>query len=127
MLRTERLTLATDGLLYFAHWITPAEQPLRFDTRFFAAIAPGEDAVADGREIVDARWQAPREALAAAGRGEISPRNATARYIELFLDAKSAADALDAVRGREIRTIRPRVVMENGVRKVLMPGDSGCW
>jgi 8-oxo-dGTP pyrophosphatase MutT (NUDIX family) len=128
MVRAERLTLATDRLVYFAHWITPEEQPLRFDTRFFAAVAPaGQEAIEDGREIVDVRWLAPREALAAAARGEISLRNATARNIELFLPAKSAADALDAVRGREIRTIRPRVVMTNGVRKVLMPGDTGYW
>ncbi|PYN13458.1 MAG: hypothetical protein DME05_18540, partial [Candidatus Rokuibacteriota bacterium] len=40
MLRAERLTLATDGLVYFAHWITPEIQPLRFDTRFFAAAMP---------------------------------------------------------------------------------------
>ena len=40
MLRAEHLTLATDQLGYFAHWITPEEQPLRFDTRFFVAMAP---------------------------------------------------------------------------------------
>src|SRR5206468_3822499 len=45
MIRAERLTLATDRLVYFAHWITPEEQPLRFDTRFFAAPAPaGQEA-----------------------------------------------------------------------------------
>ncbi|MBI2215681.1 MAG: NUDIX hydrolase [Candidatus Rokubacteria bacterium] len=128
MLRAEQLTLATDALVYFAHWITPEEQPLRFNTRFFAAVTPpGQEPIADGREIVDVRWLAPREALDAAARGEISLRNATARNVELFLEAKSAADALDAVRGREIRTIRPRVIMENGVRRVLMPGDAGYW
>src|SRR5713226_8273309 len=31
MLRAERLTLATDRVVYFAHWITPEEQPIRFD------------------------------------------------------------------------------------------------
>src|SRR5207245_3689944 len=40
MLRAERLTLATDALVYFAHWITPPIQPLRFDTRFFPAAIP---------------------------------------------------------------------------------------
>src|SRR5499427_1993799 len=30
MLRAEKLVLATDRLAYFAHWITPEEQPLRF-------------------------------------------------------------------------------------------------
>lgn len=39
MLSAERLRLATDALVYFAHWITPAVNPLRFDTRFFASAA----------------------------------------------------------------------------------------
>jgi 8-oxo-dGTP pyrophosphatase MutT (NUDIX family) len=33
MLRAEDLTLATDRLTYFAHWITPEEQPLRGSSR----------------------------------------------------------------------------------------------
>src|SRR6185503_15088877 len=45
MLRVEGLTLATDRLTYIAHWITPEEQPLRFDTRFFAAVAPAQEPV----------------------------------------------------------------------------------
>jgi hypothetical protein len=39
--RAEQLRLATDQLVYFAHWITPEERPIRFDTRFFAAPCRG--------------------------------------------------------------------------------------
>src|SRR3989442_5243755 len=75
MVRGERLTLATDRLAYFAHWITPEEDPLRFDTRFFAAQTPaGQAARADLREIVAVRWLTPAEALAARARGEGSLR-----------------------------------------------------
>jgi 8-oxo-dGTP pyrophosphatase MutT (NUDIX family) len=124
MVRAERLTLATERLMYFAHWITPEEQPLRFDTRFFAAaMLPGQEAVADLKEITEVRWLEPPEALAAARRAEISLRNATARNVELFVGATSARDAVERVAGREIRTIRPRVVLENGQRRVLMPDD----
>ncbi len=64
MLRAERLTLATDTLVYFAHWITPEVQPLRFDTRFFAATMPeGQEAIADEREITEVRWLTPGEAI----------------------------------------------------------------
>ena len=128
MVRAEKLTLATDRLVYFAHWITPEEQPLRFDTRFFAApMLPGQDAVADGREITEVRWLAPDEALAAATSGEISLRNPTARNIELFRGGTSAEDAVRRVVGRDIPTIRPRVIFENGQRRVLMPGDPGYF
>jgi len=37
LVKQENLRLATDRLLYFAHWITPEDSPRRFDTVFFAA------------------------------------------------------------------------------------------
>ncbi|MBI1737613.1 MAG: hypothetical protein HYR51_20770 [Candidatus Rokubacteria bacterium] len=128
MVRAERLTLATERLVYFAHWITPEENPLRFDTRFFAAeMLAGQEAVADGREITEVRWLGPDEALAAAKRGEISLRNPTVKNVQLFGGAPTAADALRRVTGRDITPIRPRVLMENGVRRILMPGDEGYF
>ena len=75
MLRAERLTLATDRLTYFAHWITPEENPIRFDTRFFAAVTPpDQEPVADGHEIVDVRWLTADETLEAlAPQGDLAP------------------------------------------------------
>jgi 8-oxo-dGTP pyrophosphatase MutT (NUDIX family) len=129
MVEAESLTLPTERLVYFAHWITPEESPLRFDTRFFAATMPaGQEPVADGHEIVDLRWLAPEEALAAAARGEISLRNATMRNVELFVGASSSTAALERLALRAIPTIRPRVVMKaDGGRDVLMPGDPSYW
>lgn len=126
MIRAERLTLATDRLLYFAHWITPEVQPLRFDTRFFATDMPAVSAaVADEHEITEVRWLTPREALDANGRRELSLRNPTIKSLELFDGAPSAAAALERLRGREIRAILPRVIFEGGERRVLNPGDPG--
>ncbi len=126
MLSAERLTLATDGLVYFAHWITPETQPLRFDTRFFAAaMPPGQEAVADEREITEVRWLAPREALDANARGELPLRNPTVKNLQLFDGAPSAAAALERLKGREVRTILPRVIIEGDKRLVLLPGDAG--
>jgi 8-oxo-dGTP pyrophosphatase MutT (NUDIX family) len=129
MVEAEAFTLPTDALVYFAHWITPEESPLRFDTRFFAAVMPeGQEAVADGHEIVDLRWLAPEEALEAAGRGEISLRNATMRNVQLFVGASSTAAALERLALRAITMIRPRIVMmPDGARQTLMPGDPGYW
>jgi len=126
MLRAERLTLATDGLVYFAHWITPEVQPLRFDTRFFAAAMPaGQAAVADEQEITEVKWLAPREALDAHTRGELPLRNPTVKNLELFDGATSTTAALDHVRGRQVKTILPRVIIEGDTRRVLLPGEPG--
>jgi 8-oxo-dGTP pyrophosphatase MutT (NUDIX family) len=128
MLRAERLTLATDGLVYFAHWITPEIQPLRFDTRFFAAPMPdGQEAVADEREITEVRWLAPRDAIDANAQGRLSLRNPTIKNLELLDGVPTIAAALDRLSQREIRTILPRVIMEGDKRRILMPGDPGYF
>jgi 8-oxo-dGTP pyrophosphatase MutT (NUDIX family) len=130
MLRAEGLRLATDQLVYVAHWITPEERPLRFDTRFFAARMPaGQTAVADDKEIVDVRWLSPGGALAARERGEISLRLPTMRNLKLFEGAASTVDALGRLDGRQIEVIRPRLVSgPNGTpERTLLPGDPGYF
>jgi 8-oxo-dGTP pyrophosphatase MutT (NUDIX family) len=126
MVKTENLRLATDRLVYFAHWVTPEGLPLRFDTRFFAAPLPaGQEAVGDDHEMISLRWLAPREALDAHARGEISLRNPTVRNL-MLLEGDSAAAALGRLRGREVTMIRPKVVFdESGKRRVFNPWDPG--
>jgi 8-oxo-dGTP pyrophosphatase MutT (NUDIX family) len=127
MIRDERLVLATDRLVYFAHWITPAGLPLRFDTRFFAASMPeGQDAVGDDHEMISLRWLEPREALDAHRRGALSLRNPTVKNLMLLEGAASTAEALARLRAREVTTIRPKVVFDaDGTRHVFNPGDPG--
>ncbi|HEU5320016.1 MAG TPA: hypothetical protein VFX28_04390, partial [Methylomirabilota bacterium] len=126
LVKGENLRLATDRLVYFAHWVTPDDQPLRFDTRFFAAPFPaGQEPAGDGHEVLDLRWFSPRGALEAQARGEVSLRPVTARNLLLFDGAATTVEALGRLRGRPVPEIRPRVVIENGTRRVLIPGDPG--
>lgn len=128
MIRAERFTLATDRLVYFAHWITPEVNPLRFDTRFFAAEMPAaQEAAADEREITEVRWLPVREAFEASARGELPLRAPTMKNLALFDGARTAAEALARLRGRRVQTIRPRVIGEGASRTVLMPGDPGYF
>ena len=124
MLQAEGLTLATDRLTYFAHWITPEENPIRFDTRFFAAVSPsGQEAVADGREITAVRWLTPAEALDAFRRKEISLRFPTIKNLELVGGRETAAQLLAGFRDREVPAIRPRVLQVDGKPVAVLPGD----
>jgi 8-oxo-dGTP pyrophosphatase MutT (NUDIX family) len=128
MVRAEGLRLATDRLIYFAHWVTPEEHPLRFDTRFFAAPMPaGQTAVADEREIVAVRWIAPGEALAAMRRGEISLRLPTVKNLALFEGASGVAQALGGLAGREVAAIRPRLIREAGGLRAVLPDEPGWY
>jgi 8-oxo-dGTP pyrophosphatase MutT (NUDIX family) len=124
MLRAERLVLATDQLAYFAHWITPEEQPIRFDTRFFAAPAPpGQAPEVDGHEIVKLRWLSPAEARDALGRKEITLRTPTLKNLELVGAYQSAAEAVAGLGRREVPTIRPRILQVDGKPVPVLPGD----
>jgi len=128
MLCDERLTLATDRLVYFAHWITPEEQPLRFDTRFFAAPMPdGQQASADEREIVAVRWLTPAEAFDARARGEISLRLPTMKNLALMTGARSVAEALHGLQHLQVTAIRPRLVVEGDARRAILPGEPGYY
>ncbi|HUK59245.1 MAG TPA: NUDIX hydrolase [Stellaceae bacterium] len=64
------IELATDLLVPFSHWVTPERSPKRYDTRFFLARAPADQAPkADGYEAVELLWLAPLAALAEAEAG----------------------------------------------------------
>ncbi len=126
MVKAEGFTLSTDRLVYFAHWVTPEDQPLRFDTRFFAAEAPpGQEPTGDDHEVIALRWTSPREALDAQRAGELSLRYPTIRNLMLFDGAASAAEALARLRGCVVPEVRPRVLIEDGKRRVVIPGDPG--
>lgn len=122
MIKAERLTLATDRLAYFAHWVTPEEQPLRFDTRFFAAAMPGDQQPrGDDREVTAIRWMGPTEALAAQARGEITMRAVTARNLKLFEEATSVAEAL-----AHLATAAPRSASAAPARSHATRAACGC-
>jgi 8-oxo-dGTP pyrophosphatase MutT (NUDIX family) len=51
-----------EQLTEVAHWIAPAEVPVRFDARYYAVRAPGGlGVVPDGGETADAWWVSPSE------------------------------------------------------------------
>src|SRR5262249_15677030 len=121
MVKTEGFRLATDRLIFFAHWITPEESPYRYDPHFFAAPMPnGQMPVADDHEVVDMRWLSPRAAIDAFTRGEISLRNPTVQNLKLC-DGATVEETLERLDGRDVPTIRPPANGEGGTRRGPIP------
>jgi 8-oxo-dGTP pyrophosphatase MutT (NUDIX family) len=125
----EEAAIALDdpnALVKFSRWITPAEVRTRFDTHFFLASLPaGQEPRVDGEECVDLGWFAPTAALEAHSDGRILLVFPTIKHLEQ-LDAFSSADeVMDYARGREVKPIQPRVVLEGEVARVLLPGEPG--
>jgi 8-oxo-dGTP pyrophosphatase MutT (NUDIX family) len=100
--------MAGAALHYFAHWITPLREPRRFDTRFFAArVEAGATPIVDPREMTDARWLAPAQALEEHFRGHLPMILPTVQTLQRLSTFSAVADALDAFAIESVVTILP--------------------
>jgi 8-oxo-dGTP pyrophosphatase MutT (NUDIX family) len=115
-----------NSLIPFSRWITPAQVKIRFDTWFYLTPLPdGATAKIDGNEIVDARWYEPRQALEAAGRGELLLVFPTIKHLEQISPFESAQALMEYANGREVLPVQPRVVMQGETARILLPGEPG--
>jgi 8-oxo-dGTP pyrophosphatase MutT (NUDIX family) len=120
------LLLALDGLVPYAHWITPEGMPKRFDTWFFLAAAPPDQAGAhDGKESTDSIWVSPREALAGGESGRFKLPFPTTRNLIKLGKRRTVQSALDDARGKPVVTVMPVMTRENGGRQLRIPAEAG--
>lgn len=115
------LTLRADLLRPWANWVTPEQEPRRYDTRFFIAVLP-EGQLADGAtsEAVSSGWQRPEDAIddAREGRRMLMPPTWMTLSELAGFDTALAAQTSE----REIVKIAPTLVREGDkVRVVLDP------
>ena len=111
----EKLQVVLDDVVYFSHWITPEAEPRRYDTRFFAAALPdGRTIRADAREMVDALWISPAEALERFSANRLPMVFPTVRTLQDLARYKSLDEALSALRNQKVEPVLPRLVRTNG-------------
>ncbi len=120
----ERLRLALDALVPYAHWVTPPVDSRQFDTRFFVArVPPAQTPGHDAAETTQSAWTTAAAALARCRAGEIvlpPPTWTTLRELEPF---GSVDDAIAWVAGRRIVRREPQFVERDGVKILLLAGD----
>ncbi len=122
----EGLLLTTDAIEYVAHWITPAAETRRFDTRFFVARAPkAQEPLHDAAETIESLWVHPADALARHEHAELGlmpPTIANLRFLAEHADA-------DAVLAAARALPRPPAILpklrrgRDGKVGVVLPGD----
>jgi 8-oxo-dGTP pyrophosphatase MutT (NUDIX family) len=111
-------------LVAYSRWITPKVVPIRFDTRFYLALAPAHSPPKpDGSETVDAGWFHPQDALERHRAGELSLVFPTIKHLESLVGFANAAEALEAARRLEVRPVEPEVVGEGDERRIVLPDE----
>jgi 8-oxo-dGTP pyrophosphatase MutT (NUDIX family) len=124
MARRERLVLATDQLVYCAHWITPEGLPKRYDTHFFLAKAPAQqEAIYDQLETSDGVWIEPKTALERFAAGTFPIAFPTYHQLRALSVFSSTEEALHTAALNPIATQQPRLKEVDGVPHVYLPGE----
>ncbi len=116
-----------DALRYFANWITPASLPIRFDTRFFVVDVPrGIEALVDGKELIDAAWIDPADAIERAESGDWLVAFPTRNTLQALSGHESAANLIAALtEDAEVTAVQPRLAVGDDWVRILLPGDEG--
>jgi 8-oxo-dGTP pyrophosphatase MutT (NUDIX family) len=87
VLEQENLYFDPQCLRYFGQIITPEESPIRFDTRFFLAKLPeGQNPEPDKKEIDEAIWMKPEDALASFHNKDIKLAPPTILALQAIID-----------------------------------------
>jgi 8-oxo-dGTP pyrophosphatase MutT (NUDIX family) len=120
------IEVPAEELIAYSRWITPKVAPIRFDTRFYLALAPAHSPPEpDGSETVDAGWFGPQDALDMHHAGELPLVFPTIKHLESLLPYANAEEVLAAADDRAIEPVLPRVVGQGDSLRVVLPGDPG--
>lgn len=127
LLDAEGLRVDPGALVPFARWRPDLPISRRFDTIFFLAEAPEEEATlaVDGTECVRAVWATPRAVLddaEAGGATLVFPTKANLERLALHDTIMAARDHAAAF---PVRTITPFVAMRDGREYLCIPDDCG--
>jgi 8-oxo-dGTP pyrophosphatase MutT (NUDIX family) len=96
------------ALTLFSHWITPPSEPRRYNTHFFFAAAPPNQAArADAHETHDGIWIAPSQALEQYRAGALHLVYPTIKHLERLSAFASVDDALRYALTKPVLTIMP--------------------
>ena len=121
-LRDRELALRADLMGAWGHWITPAFEPRRFDTRFFVAVLPeGQEHAPHGMEADSSFWIDPADALRAGESAELAMMAPTLHNLRDLVRA-DAATLLTST--PLISPIEPRLIVVDGQPMLTTESDA---
>lgn len=122
MLHKRGLSLRADLIRPWAHWITPEQEPKRYDTRFFLMKLPdGVHPRAISTEHDKAEWVPVAQAIEESDSGArpmLPPTTATLTDLAQF---STADEAMAGAPPRRLEPIQPELVEVEGTSYVKLP------
>jgi 8-oxo-dGTP pyrophosphatase MutT (NUDIX family) len=122
LLTRRGLVLRADLLRPWAHWITPPQEPRRYDTRFLVAALPaGQSTRAVTSEADSVEWLRPADALDQVRRGERRMLPPTLVTLEEIGAYGSVAEVLAAGGERVLDPVQPAIAVRDGEVTATLP------
>jgi 8-oxo-dGTP pyrophosphatase MutT (NUDIX family) len=113
-------------LAFWSWWITPENEPKRYDTRFFVTVlnqAETQHASPDQTETVAHRWVRPVDAVNEAEAGEFFMAPPTYLTLAEIADCRKCMDIMKLAAERTVHPIMPKLDIKDGQWTVILPGD----
>jgi 8-oxo-dGTP pyrophosphatase MutT (NUDIX family) len=111
LLMRRELRVDDSALVSLAHWVTPENEPRRFDVRFFVAALPeGQHTYEVDEEADRTQWIRPADAIEAWNAGSLDMWIPTASTMRLLMNGDTAADVVENSRGQHVVPVRPHEV-----------------
>jgi 8-oxo-dGTP pyrophosphatase MutT (NUDIX family) len=124
VLAAMRARLTLSGLVSLSHWVTPAGEPRRYDTRFFVTRLPrAQRAAHDTLEATDGIWIRPADAVAANAQRRLRLPPPTLRTLQDFSDLADVETVLARTGRVPYRRLEPVLAQAGGRRMLVLPGD----
>lgn len=120
-----KLRPAFHHINYLSHWVTPLDQPHRFDTRFFIALAPQDQAPShDSGETTEYLWIHPNDALMRYKSGDFLLITATLKTLEMLSKFENVGTLMHHLhQPRHDPVNMPRRATGRGGVRYLLPED----
>lgn len=113
-------------LTFWSWWVTPENEPKRYDTRFFVAVLRSDEAQhasADQVETVEHRWIRPVDAVNEAEAGHLFMAPPTYLTLAEMTSCQSGSAVVAMAANRTIHPIMPRLDIRDRQWTVVLPGD----
>lgn len=117
------LVLRADLLRPWANWVTPAEEPRRYDARFFVAALPdGQRADGITSEADHAYWRRPADAIDDWKSGRCGLLPPTWVTLAELADFTTVAGVM--AEERSVDKVIPKVVRDGDVLRLVLPDSA---